>query len=264
MEKTVKFLMILLLGVAIVSASCKKKEPAPDLPPESTFVMDFTNFSNANDTLNKSNATYQNWGHSYANAAFWNVVIAVGLAVPVASFRASFNQKAVYSSKDKEWSWTYTVKPVNVDHTCKLTASITGDYVQWKMFITKNNHYTNFMWYEGQSHLDGTNGYWKLYESPTVNVELLQIDWNDNLSGIADIKYTNIKPGGPENGGYIHYGITNESPFDDYYNIYNKGQNNLTEILFHRTNKNGKVKDFKHFNDNEWHCWDTSLADVDC
>ena len=67
----------------------------------------------------------------------------------------------------------------------------------------------------------------------------------------------------PENGGYIFYGTTlNE--FDRFYDIYNKGQDNLTEIEWSSVNKNGHVRDPLHFGHENWNCWDVNLMDVVC
>ncbi len=269
-KTTIWFLMLMFVSsIAFINTSCDKDEAdkdAPDIPPLSTFLMDFSDFDNPDDTLNgtKTHKTYQNWGHSFFNVAVWNAIITIGMAVPVATFVESFNHTPIYYSNDKEWRWTYTVYPGNVAHTCRLTASISGNFVHWKMFVSKQGGFQNFMWYEGKSHLDGTNGYWILYESPHINQRLVQIDWNKESSGISDIKYTNVKPGGPENGGYIHHGIQDDEVYDAFYDIYNKGQDNLTQILYHRTTKIGRVKDPNKFGDNEWHCWGPDLADKEC
>ncbi|MBU0486430.1 MAG: hypothetical protein KKA07_06560 [Bacteroidetes bacterium] len=263
-RNSISIVLVVGIGLMTLSTSCKKKKPAPDLPPSSSMVMSFSNFASASDTVNKSGETYQNWGHSYANVVVWNVIITIGLAVPVASFLESFNHQAVWDNHDEEWSWTYNVWAGGASHTCRLVASMSGDYIQWKMFISKQNGFTDFMWYEGQSHSNGTNGYWTLYESPTVNQQLLQIDWNKNSDGTEDIKYTNIKPNGPENGGYIAYGITSATDFNAFYDIYNKGQDNLTEIDFNTTDRHGRVKDPRKFGDSDFHCWGTTLADEVC
>ena len=64
-----------------------------------------------------------------------------------------------------------------------------------------------------------------------------------------------------ENGGYINYGITNETPYNAFYDIYNKGQDNHTNIEWNRTTKEGRVKDAQHFLDAVWHLWDSNLDD---
>ncbi|MEK6617052.1 MAG: hypothetical protein AABZ32_13275, partial [Bacteroidota bacterium] len=93
---------------------------------------------------------------------------------------------------------------------------------------------------------------------------LLQIDWTKNATGTCDIRYTNVIPGGAENGGYINYGIVSDPKYDAFYDIYNKGQNNLTNIKWNRSSKAGRVKDQKKFGDALWHCWNTSLVNDTC
>jgi len=132
------------------------------------------------------------------------------------------------------------------------------------MYITRSGMYEDFLWYSGTSQLDGSSVDWTLYESPSVPTELLLIEWFKTTETTANIKYTNIKPGGAENGGFIKYGNDSETDLNAYYLIYNKGQDNLTEIEWSQLNKNGRVKDENKFGDIEWHCWDTNLQDIDC
>ena len=119
--------------------------------------------------------------------------------------------------------------------------------------------------------VNGTEGTWTLYRDtvtpyvPTNSIPYVGILWHRNTSdGTYDIKYTNIIPNGPENGGYITYGIINQTPYYAFYDIFNKGQVNLTEIKWNRTNKDGRVRDSLHFGDINWHCWDTTLANDTC
>ena len=94
---------------------------------------------------------------------------------------------------------------------------------------------------------------------------MLGIEWNRNLdNSTADIKYTNIAPGGPKNGDYIFYGKTTDSQLDAFYDIYNKGQDSLTNIEWNRSSKAGRVKDQRHFEDTAWRCWDNQLFDSEC
>jgi len=44
----------------------------------------------------------------------------------------------------------------------------------------------------------------------------------------GDIRYTNIVPGGTENGGYISFAVTKGQDTDRSYTIYNKGKNEIT------------------------------------
>jgi hypothetical protein len=267
--KTIRNLILnsgfILLAFLLVTASCKKNdELAPDLPPQSSFVMNFSDFSNPDDTLGaREISTYQNWGYSYTNVVVWQAVLTVGLAVPVASFVESFNHEAVYHPDANYWTWSYNVTVGFDVYGAKLTGYLEADSVVWEMRITKGSEYVDFLWYYGKSAIDGNGGFWILQENPSNPNTLLRIDWHKYADGTADISYMNIRPGDPENGGNIFYG-TATTEFNRFYHIYNKGLDNLTEIEWSSVNQNGHVKDMHHFGDDSWHCWNEVLVDIVC
>jgi hypothetical protein len=256
---------LILLVFSLISTGCSKKdEPAPDLPPQSSFIMDFSDFSNPGDTASsRETNTYHNWGYSYTAVIVWQAILSVGLAVPVVSFAEAFNHEAVYHPDEDNWTWSYNAVLNDVVYEAELTGYLEADSVVWEMRITKGNEYSNFLWYYGKSAIDRSGGYWILRENPINANALLRINWHKYTDGTADISYTNIRPGDPENGGYIFYG-TALTDFDRFYDIFNKGQDNLTEIEWSSVNKDGHVKDLNHFGDNLWHCWDSSLMDMVC
>ena len=264
-NRIIALLLVLIFGIVLIFSGCKKEdEPAPELPPESSFIMNFDDFSNPDDTLNNREiTTYHNWGYAYVNVAVWNTLITVGLAIPVASFLESFHHEAIYHPNANNWTWTYNFWASLNLFKAELTGYLQADSVVWEMRITRQNHYTDFLWYHGKSSIDRSGGYWTLNEDPLNPSPLLQIDWFNHAIGTSDIKYTNIEPGGSENGGYIFYGTTLEE-FERFYDIYNKGQDNLTEIEWSHINKNGRVKDPNKFGDQDWHCWDVTLEDIIC
>jgi len=254
-----------ILALVLVMTSCKKEdEPAPELPPQSSFIMDFSDFSNPDDTLgSREITTYHNWGYSYTNVLIWSSLLKIGLAVPVASFIESFNHEAVYHPDENNWTWSYNVTVNLVVYEAELTGYLETDSVVWEMRVTAGAQYADFLWYYGKSAINGSGGYWILQENPQNPNPLLQIDWHHPSEGLADISYTNVKPGGPENGGYIFYG-TALTGFDRFYDIYNKGLDNLTEIEWSSVNKDGRVKDPHHFGDEDWNCWNENLMDIVC
>jgi len=257
--------LIILAAILLMTTGCKKNdEPAPALPPQSSFVMDFSAFSNPDDTVgSREISTYQNWGYSYANVVVWHTILTVGLAVPVASFVESFNHEAIYHPDQDNWTWSYNVTVGLAVYEAELTGYLETDSVVWEMRITKASEYAGFLWYYGKSALDKSGGFWILQENPLNPNPLLQIDWHHYADGTKDISYTNIRPGAPENGGYIYYGTT-LTDFNRFYHIYNKGLNNLTEIEWSSVNHDGHVKDMHHFGDGDWHCWNELLVDAVC
>lgn len=259
---------ILFAFAAIMVVSCKKDDPEvidsqPALPPASSMTMDCGNFwdgdpSKSGDT-SKSNLVFAG-----TNIIVWNVILTVGLAVPVASFAEAFKHNPVWDKTAKEWIWSYAV-PVGLDtYTCSLHGKTAANDIQWSMYISKNGGFSNFLWYTGTSKKDNSSGQWILNNNPTSPNPLLQIDWKKSSLGVADIKYMNVVPGGAENGGYIQYGIVSDTTYNAFYDIYNKGKNNYTNIKWNRTSYAGRVKDSLHFGDTNWHCWNTILQNDTC
>jgi hypothetical protein len=253
---------------ALLLPGCKKDKAdtsTPTLPPQSGFVMSFSDFANSGDTLKSTTGvtTYNNWGYSYFNVVGWNIALTVGLAIPVASYTEAFKHEAVYHSDAANWTWSYNFNVGNIPYGAELTGTIVSDSVSWEMRITKGMEFNSFLWYSGKSSRSGTGGYWILKENPAVPNNILKIDWNKHADNTADIRYTNIKSGTAEKGSYIFYGTTLNTS-DRFYNIYNKGLNNLTLIEWSSLLKNGHVKDLHQYQNDNWHCWDSNLLDIVC
>jgi hypothetical protein len=263
--------LIVVLVMLLSLSSCTKDEdttepkPAPTIPPASTFAMDFNDFSNIDTTAYKSGLTYNNWGWAAWNTGVWNAILTITFAVPVASFYESFNHQGVWNPSEDKWIWSYNFMAGGVVHLAELKASLVIEGVKWEMYLSKTNSYNDFLWYHGISNLTNTEGEWHLNENPSSPGEIILIEWHRNSQGTeADIKYTNVKQGAPENGGYIFYGINISNPFDAFYNIYGASADNLLTIEWNRTTKNGRVMDEAHFGNTDWHCWDEMLMDIDC
>ena len=273
-ERTSKIIFIALLTLTLL-ISCKEDDPtqptelAPDIPPQSTFIMDFeafpdTSSPSAFQKVNADTIEFGNWGWAYGNAVVWKAIIDITLAVPRLSFAAAFSQEPV-QQEDGSWLWSYNVNVLGVIHTAKLYGTTTAQGVEWKMLLSKDGGYQDFEWYTGFSNLPLTQGSWTLNKDPNDPVPFLQIDWNRNpVDETADIKYTNIIPNDPENGGYIFYGKTTNVPFNAFYDIFNKGKNNHTNVEWNLESYNGRVSDPMHFGDADWHCWDENLLNIVC
>jgi hypothetical protein len=265
MKKNKAFSIMLLFAVTLfMTCSENPSEPtveAPSIPPHSTFVMDFDDFSST--SLSKT-AAKSNWLWAASNVAVWNTVIVVTLAVPVAAFAESFNHDPVFQT-DGSWLWSYTFQVLGLSYTAKLYGALQVDGVKWDMYISQQGLYTDFHWFSGKSDLLLTSGYWELNHQPSDPKPFLNIDWhrsNTDLSG--DIKYTNIIPDSDENGGYIFQAFNQPAPFTGMYDIYAASSQNLTQIKWDYETAAGRVSDPKHFGDDLWHCWDENLDDAEC
>jgi hypothetical protein len=269
-QTTAKKVLVITLLFSIFGISCNKDEtpvpePAPGIPPKSTMIMDFADFTETDTTSGKSTATYNHWGWATTNILVWNIAISINLAIPVASFHEAINHEGVYNPETSTWIWSYNFYAGGIVHLAELHASLVSEGVKWEMYISKNNHYTNFLWYSGISNLTNTHGHWEMNKNPQESTQYLYIEWNRDIdNGTADIKYTNIIPDNEDNGSYIYYGVNNELPYNAFYDIYSVSQANLNNIKWHRETKDGRIRDEMHFGDFDWRCWDNSLQDTAC
>lgn len=263
MKKIAALIFILCLSGPILLTNCSSDEEidpgvAPEIPPVSTMVMDFGIMNADGGRL----ATKNNWGFSVLNVTFWNAAITLTFAVPVLSFAESFNHTPTFDPDIPGWVWEYDF---GANYHARLEAVVTTEAVEWSMFITQDGAFTDFNWYTGTSALNGLSGQWILNIDPNEPQPFIQVDWNRSLTGdVADIKYLNVTPNSDDNGSFIQFEVGDFGDFNRFYDIYSNPHDNTTEIEWHSTNINGRVKDIRHFGDAEYHCWDEMLDDIDC
>jgi len=111
-----------------------------------------------------------------------------------------------------------------------------------------------------------TSGSWTIRKDPGNNPkEYIEVEWSrDSENNNSEIKYTIIDAVDPLFGSYIFYGLENDPEYDAFYDIYNNLVDIMLNIKWNTTNRNGQVKNEDHFVDDQWYCWDTNLANIDC
>ncbi len=273
MMQFVKFLPVLfLLGFLVLIVSCESDkstdpgEQPPVIPSQSTMMIDFSEFpdTSSGDGLQNSVLSKNNWGWAALNVSVWNSVLTLTLSVPVAAFVEAFNHQPVKQS-DGSWLWQYSVTVNKALYTARLFGKTITEGVEWKMLLTQEGVYEDFEWFTGFSNLTANEGNWTLNKEPNNPTSFLYIEWKRNSQeGTADVKYSLISPTEPTDDSYIFYGKTNEIPLNRFYQIFKAEDNNLIEIKWNYESKFGWVKDSIYFEDENWHCWDERLNDVEC
>lgn len=119
------------------------------------MVIDFSDFHQDTKSdpgaLNaaQQEATAWYWLNAAAHVTVWNTIITIGLAVPVAAFRESFNHEGVYQG-NKEWAWTYDVTTPDAVYTADLHGTIKDTTVLWEMYVSRAGVFEDFLWYYGE------------------------------------------------------------------------------------------------------------------
>jgi hypothetical protein len=272
MKKSNSGLLSLLLVIIIPLAisGCKKdaSHPAPELPPQSSFIVDFSDFSSnlkssAGLSDLKSTETLTNFQTAAVMVAYWNTILSLYTAIPVACFKEAFNHKASYTSANT-WEWKYNLSLGSKNISSQLQAVLLTDSVQWKMTISVTGDslsIDNFVWFTGTSRLDGTQGYWVLNESPASDNPLFVIDWTKRLDLTKSVKYTYVKPDETATGNYIKFGTGDTTTTYNVYYILHQERPIVfdTNIEWNSTSKAGRYNDI-----DGWHCWDTNRLNINC
>lgn len=265
-ERTVYY-FILIAGIVVFS--CEENgtdtETAPEIPPESTFILDFSDFDN-NQKSDEADLIKLRTNFTFAviHVAWWNLFIAGNMIIPVASFVEAFNHEPVREGPGW-WIWSYNFNAGGVVHKAELHGKVSSE-ITWEMYISKEGEYTDFLWYTGQNDLLITEGYWLLKRTPADSALLFRIDWERNLAdSTGQIKYSVINEDEDYYDSYIQYGNTENPPFDAFYDIHlTKDSIVEVNIEWSSINKDGRIKALPTFKDSEWHCWDTLQYDIDC
>ena len=256
-------LPILLLSILLSSCKADDVEPSPEIPPESTMNIDFSDFSSGE--ADRIALDTNNWLSAAIPVAFWKIALTVTYVVPVTAHKAALSQGATFIEAGK-WQWSFDHKVGLVNYTAVLTATRVSGGHNWEMRLSKQGGFQNHLWYSGFSANDLQSGYWKLYRAPANGGnEALRVDWTRNSSGsVATVKHqvSDATDAGFEN--YIEYGINEDATHNAYFDVYQKSKNLLIEIDWHRTNKNGRIKNEEYFTDTDWNCWDTTLKNTSC
>ncbi len=224
MKKFFSLALILILSAGILNNCKKDKGDPPVLPPMESMTIDFSNFASQKKSAEiadygKGTET-SNWEFAATVAGFWKILMSTTLAIPVASFKIAINQTPVYLDT-KTWQWSYNVSVLGETYKARLTGQINTSDVTWKMYITKDgtNPFSEFVWFQGTSKLDGTSGQWILNQSAAVPEPILQIDWTKSGTSVGTVTYTFVKNLDPFKTSYIEYGLTS-STLNAYYTIH--------------------------------------------
>jgi hypothetical protein len=251
-----KKMAVLALAVGLMATSCNKDKDAPALPAATSMEFSSTSLSGSKKT---DGLAYDlvSFGMTY-----WNTVIAANIAVPVASFKEAFNHEAKYSSKDKDYVWSYDVVVKNIKYTANLHGKVDGDKVAWKMLVSQQGGFQDYEWYTGTSKVDGTSGQWKLNRGATSGtVTYLTIDWTNNSSNSThSTKFTLSDANDVNFGNYINYYVNTDAEFNGHYDVYDAVKKELIQIMWSTADRHGKVIGA----DLESSCWDSATNDVNC
>ncbi len=256
-----KLLFVVLFLLTLVFKGCEKdKEEKLQLPPESAFSIDLSPFAGqVKSTAVPEPGTRTNFAVAVTTVSFWNAIIAGVVAIPAYSYVKAFEYEPVRVSNDK-WKWGYDVSFLGTLYTAELYGEVVGAEVEWEMYVSQQGGFSEFLMYDGRCNIQRTEGYWRLYENPLAPAEFLRIDWTYNWEEqTGTVKYTYTKEGADTKDNYIEYGITTDTDYNTYYDLYSKPEDKYFKIRYNTTTHEGRIE-----YEGNWYCWNSLLYDVEC
>lgn len=263
--------LLICITALVATLGCRKeKTDPPILPPANSMFIDFSDFNNPSKsgTVSVKGENTSAWEFAVVPVVFWNHIINTMLFVPVAAFQATIDQPPV-NVADDTWEWKKSFAIGNSHFQTRLNGRISGNIVNWKMYISLENSYSDFLWFEGTSALDGKSGQWLLYQNSDNPGKLLQIDWEvTSSSSVPHVTYTYIK-NDLHYGDFIEYGslTSSGSPYNSFYSMeyYNEFAGKLysLDVEWNSLTNNGRVRSSDYLL-GEWYCWDSNKVNSTC
>jgi hypothetical protein len=270
-SSAVKYFVVFLLSLTILYNCSEKNNPDPDppvLPPQSSMSLDLSGLKDDGGTnVPKTNMpeisaamVLTNWQIAYSTVAFWTGVTTITMAVPITAFGSTINSEPEYQG-DLQWKWTRDFWSI---YTADLYGKINGSKVEWQMYISLAGKYNDYLWYSGESNIDGTGGTWifnKSYENP---VNYLQVEWHRPDSTMADLRYEVVETGKEDEGSFIFYTYNANNIYDKTCSLFNAADTINMDVEWSGIDQSGRVRSSKYFSDDLWHCWDENRNNTNC
>lgn len=261
-------LLATLAFMMLANNSCDKENTdyRPDFPPFESLVMDFSDFDTPPVQKKVITYTYDNFIHAYTNVAFWNGLINITMALPVAAYyNVQLSSGNPEYLGDNRWRWTKEFTLNQISYKAILTAERLNNQefsMEMKIALAALPN-QGVVWFDGVIRYDHTHATWNLYKNEPTHVKVLEIEWNkDYETGASDITYTSVEPGSDMYNNYIEMGIVPGADYDAYYTI--SLVTGVINVEWDLTSKAGRIMDPVQYEDSNWHCWSDQLYDIDC
>lgn len=270
MRKQTGLTAVVALAVTILFTvtSCDK-EPVdlrPELAPLESMVMDFSDFSTQPAGTKGTDFTYENFLFSYLTVGYWSVSAALVSALPVAAYTHALRQTPEYLS-DNTWEWSFEFTYNSLSYLGTLTGErISNEEFTMEMIIIQPSLApgNGVMLFDGVVRYDHTSADWTFYNEGGAAV--LEVAWNKDFeTEAADLTYTYMEADQEEAGSYIMWAYRPGEVFDAAYTV--SMSESVINIEWNTSTIEGRVKAPAHFEDENWHCWNSlanGLEDMDC
>ncbi len=257
------FFKILTIVFFLFTFSCKTKEKIPpNKPNEEIINFDFSFF----ETNSQDNSNYD---FAASEILEWKSLLTDSLSFHKKILEETQAYKFEFQ-KDNIWLIDFNFYFNDKNYDAKLMGIVSQDSVMYKGFLSyikELDTISDMLFITGKVY-DNKTEEWKFNKPERIDdiikpVHFLTINAAKDTLNIPFVKFTNNQSG-ENNLNYILKKEVINSTYKLLVDVFNKGSDNNTIIKWHQTNKIGRVKDPIHFGNENWHCWDENLIDVNC
>ncbi|MFN2379046.1 MAG: hypothetical protein ABR519_02415 [Bacteroidales bacterium] len=260
----------IIVAVVLMSglSSCKKEDKPvqPELPPYESMIMDFSDFDQTPAQGKGIITEHDNFITAYVSVAFWHSITTTTMIIPALAYREMLtNAGDPEYIDDNTWVWTKQFGYQDLSYTATLTAvRLNNEEFSMEMKIASAAYpEQGVVWFDGVIRYDHTHALWNLYKYDEGEVKVIEAEWNKDFeTGVSDLKYTYMETGSDEYGSYIIFGLNPALEYDAYYTV--SLSSNTVNIEWDTESKAGRIKNPAYFEDNEWHCWNNMLVNIEC
>jgi hypothetical protein len=281
---------VVLLGFAACSSDDDTvSNPAaggPGLPSMSTMTMDLSFFgiggmggsaSRIGDIegLRSAAGSKTNWIEAAVRALYVQLTFYDAFEEPIGAFAAAINS-IPQPQEDGSWLWTFIFVEDGNDYGIFLYGQEVDDHVDWRMEVSSNHPafiLDHFVWFDGQSQVDGSFGYWQFYNpvltppasarlymaAATPGVPSVRMDWQHFGPRDHSLMLTVNEVGSPDQGDILALYESPTMSTLDYHDEDLQENHNITWY----PDGSGDIT-VPDYNNGQTACWDTNQEDVIC
>ena len=257
------FSCLLLISIALISCEKEpeKERESPALPPTNVLLETFSQLSENKDSLGS------NYQYALDQITGWNQYLSSGLSIPIASWKEIREVEPIWDADSKVWIWNVEFNNTEGNYTANLHGWKDDKQYKWRMYISHQGLFEDFLWYTGNSRTDSTYGIWRVYNSYRVDEPYIDIEWwNRENSNLDSIKYTRVGPLDVRNGSSMKFGrFENLEEKDEvYFDLYDALNERNLSIWVEEESEIGGVRSQSQFGDNLYRCWGEDAQNVQC
>ncbi len=244
----------------LILVSCKQPEKLPPV----VFNSDITAFEFS--VFEESSSGGSNFLVAAEQVLLWKSLLNDSISLHKAILKNAENSTLIFQ-KENTWLSEFVSVSDGVNFLTKFFCIETEDSVLYKAYITFETD-TNKLVIEGRANKTNSSGLFFFFKPGFENdeytyIKFLNVFWSIDSLNNKTIKFTNNQIGENNLNSFLIKDTTSVD-YNSYLEVYDKGNERICYINRNKVTKKGRVKYFFHYNNDDWHCWNEQLSDINC